>query len=152
MAQHQTKEYRAAWYQANKEKHNAKQKEYRKRVGPQPQYNKKYKETQRELYLYKMAKTRAKKRGLEFTIEKEDIIIPDYCPYFNEKLIFDAVGYHPYSPSIDRIDSTKGYIKGNIEVISSQANRMKWDATQEQLLTFAQGVLEKAGRAFANKC
>lgn len=101
-------------------------------------------------YLLKMAKQRAKKKGLEFSIVREDILIPEFCPYFNEKLNADSSGYNPWFPSIDRLDSTKGYIKGNIQVISRLANHMKWTATEEQLIQFAEGVLRKAGRAFAN--
>jgi hypothetical protein len=54
-------------------------------------------------------------------------------------------GYSDYSPSIDRIDCKRGYVKDNIQIISSIANRMKWTATQEQLLTFAKGVLALEG-------
>ncbi len=37
------------------------------------------------------------------------------------------------SPSLDRIDSTKGYTKGNIWVISNRANTLKNDATLSEL-------------------
>lgn len=41
------------------------------------------------------------------------------------------------------IDPTKGYIKGNVEVMSSLANTMKSKATPEQLLHFAQEILKR---------
>ena len=51
------------------------------------------------------AKSRAAKRGLEFNLTIEDIIIPAICPVFKKPIVV---------PSIDRIDSSKGYVRGNI--------------------------------------
>ena len=38
------------------------------------------------------------------------------------------------SKSIDRIDSTKGYIKGNVLIVSWRANKLKGDATLEEMV------------------
>ena len=45
--------------------------------------------------------------------------------------------------SLDRKDPTKGYIKGNIEVISHLANIMKNNANPMLLVSFAQEVLKR---------
>jgi hypothetical protein len=50
-----------------------------------------------------------------------------------------------FSPSIDRIDSSKSYIKDNIQVMSFLGNRMKNSATPEQLLTFANNIISLYG-------
>lgn len=91
-------------------------------------------------YLYKQAKHRAKwdYDNIEFSISIEDIKIPETCPYLGVKL---DTSNKDTSPSLDRIDSSKGYTKDNIQVISYKANRMKSDATERELLTFAKGVL-----------
>lgn len=102
-------------------------------------YQKK-KEENPALFMWKQAKHRAKwdYNDMEFSIEVSDIVIPLVCPYFNVPFIpLDRNwGY-----SLDRIDSSKGYIKGNIQVISSRANTMKNNATKEELIQFAEGVL-----------
>ena len=86
--------------------------------------------------LFKLAKKRALKKGLEFNIELKDIHIPKRCPILKVPLICST----RYSPSIDRIYPDKGYIKGNIAVISTLANSMKANATPKELLIFAKNI------------
>lgn len=100
----------------------------------------KRKAEQPESFMHRQAKHRAKwdYNNMEFTIEVEDIKIPDVCPFMQQPFIpLDRVMGH----SLDRIDSSKGYTKDNIQVISRLANKMKNDATKEQLIAFAKGVL-----------
>lgn len=93
--------------------------------------------------LYGQARIRAAKRGLEFNIELSDVVIPDVCPILQVPLVKDGKTW--FSPSLDRIDVTKGYIKGNVAVISDLANTMKNSATFEQLRTFNKNILQYIG-------
>lgn len=70
-------------------------------------------------------------------------IKPERCPVFNKVFVERGVGFSKWSPSIDKIDPKKGYVKGNIQVISMLANCMKRDATPEQLKQFAQWALKE---------
>lgn len=90
--------------------------------------------------LYAGAKKRSYMYNLEFTIDKSDIIIPVECPILHIPLSVGKVGGSDYSPSLDRIDSTKGYIKGNVQVISHLANAMKNSASSEQIQTFINNI------------
>jgi len=92
-------------------------------------------------YLLKYAKLRAKQKGIEFSLTREDIKIPEFCPYLLVPLTI--AGDRKHSPSIDRIDPSLGYSKGNIEIISTLANSMKWNSTREELIQFAKSVLSK---------
>lgn len=85
--------------------------------------------------LLKWAKERAKKLDVPFSISAEDIPIPDVCPALGIPLFpnFGGKAQHPNSPSIDRVDPTKGYIPGNVKVISAKANAIKQDATAADL-------------------
>ena len=105
--------------------------------------NHEIKKTKEELLLDRV-KQGSRERGLEFNLELEDIIIPTFCPLLGIRLTFEFTpetrdSYY----SIDRIDSTKGYVKGNVQVMSLKANTMKNSATHEELITFAMNVLEQ---------
>jgi len=86
-----------------------------------------------EKVLYHNAKSRSKARGVEFNIEVEDIFMPDKCPILGIPLTIGKGTAHEGSPSLDRIDPTRGYIKGNIHVISHKANTIKSNATVEEI-------------------
>ena len=93
--------------------------------------------------LFWAATRRAKGKGIEFTICKEDIKIPTHCPYLGIPLVphrkrGDA---RRDIATLDRIDPTKGYTPDNIEVMSWLANTMKNNASREMLITFAKEVL-----------
>jgi hypothetical protein len=117
------------WRDNNKEhraEHAAKKHRERKQNSP-------------ELYLWKYAKARAKSEGMDFDLEVTDIVIPEVCPYFKTPFI---MGDKQLAASLDRIDSSGGYTKDNVRVISYKANRMKNNATEQELISFAKGVLE----------
>lgn len=85
--------------------------------------------------LLSRAKGRAKRKNLQFNLELEDIVVPQYCPVLGIKLEPNRGGEKvaPNSPSIDRIDNNKGYTKDNIKIISHKANTIKSSATVEEL-------------------
>ena len=89
------------------------------------------------------AKTRARIQGLEFDIGIDDIEIPKVCPILGIELVRHkgSSGGKPASPSLDRVDNSKGYVKGNVIVLSHLANMMKSSATVEYLVKFAEWVL-----------
>lgn len=86
------------------------------------------------------ARIRAVKNNFEFTITKEDIIIPKFCPILEVPLIVGTKGNYLFAPSLDRVDNTKGYIKGNVRVISMLANSMKNTADLELLYKFCNNL------------
>lgn len=88
------------------------------------------------------AKERATKKSIEFSIKKEDIIIPDVCPILGIPLIFGDKDNYEQSPSLDRINNSRGYSKDNIQVISKKANSMKNSGTPEELLKMADWIYQ----------
>lgn len=79
------------------------------------------------------AKGRAKRANLPFNLEVSDIIFPKCCPILGIKLKFTSGGRTPNTPSLDRTIASKGYVKGNVHIISWKANRLKCDASLEEL-------------------
>lgn len=86
-----------------------------------------------EKAMWLRAKQRANKKGVEFTIRVEDIIIPPTCPILGVTLVRSNGRSSPNSPSLDRIDPSKGYIPGNVTVISNRANTLKSNASVDEL-------------------
>ena len=68
-------------------------------------------------------------------------IAPVCCPVFGEKLIYTSRGkMERLTASIDKIVPALGYVKGNVQVISMMANRLKSNASLEDLELFAKWI------------
>ena len=100
--------------------------------------------------ILRAAKDRAKEKGLEFTLTRDDIVIPTNCPCLGIPLIVKPLGEGsiysdelPYYPSLDRIDSKKGYTPDNIWVVSYRANTIMSDGTPEELRLIADALDDK---------
>ncbi len=88
--------------------------------------------TQEKSMLY-AARLRAKKRGWDCNIDVSDIVIPATCPVLGIPIERGQSRLSKTSPTLDRVDTTKGYVKGNVRVISNKANMCKSDMTPEQI-------------------
>lgn len=89
--------------------------------------------------IWKRAQARALKYNYDFNIEESDI--PEICPLLEIPIFCGTKDNCKNSPSLDRIDNTKGYIKGNVWVISKKANSMKNSATPEELDKFCKNII-----------
>lgn len=92
------------------------------------------------------SKKRARDKGLEFNIEVTDIVIPNFCPYLGIEVSHET-GHgkvRPGSPSLDRIDNSKGYTKDNIIVCSWRANFLKSDGSLEEMQLLVQHMQQLA--------
>lgn len=87
--------------------------------------------------LWKTARNRARKSGVDFDLELSDVVVPSTCPILGIPLFVKSGKVGPNSPSLDRIYPDRGYTKGNVQVISYKANTMKNNATPRDLLNFA---------------
>jgi hypothetical protein len=99
------------------------------------------------------ARLRAKEKNLPFDIDHHFLrsLVVSHCPVFGTPLEWSALRGKgnkavPSSPSLDRIDPTKGYVKGNVWIISYKANVIKNNATHEELKL----VTEAVGRAIVD--
>lgn len=89
------------------------------------------------------ARARAKEKGLEFNLTEEDVQIPPTCPVLGISIRPGNGVLCDNSPTVDRINNMKGYIKGNVEVISWKANRIKSNATYKEVKAVAMWVRSK---------
>jgi hypothetical protein len=99
-----------------------------------------YRKTNPLTILLKSARYRANKKGIAFNLTKEDLVVPKVCPLLGIKLESQiGKGYaKDNSPTLDRLDPSKGYVKGNVWIISMKANRIKNDATLEEIKTLVE--------------
>lgn len=134
------REYNKKYYSKNKEAILEWSKVYHykyreKFLDYQRTYHKNRRTEQAERDMLSRVKSRAKKLGIPFNLELEDIIIPNFCPVLGIPITKNVGAGMPLpgSPSIDRLNPNLGYIKGNIHIISNRANTVKNNSTLEEL-------------------
>ena len=95
--------------------------------------------------MWKQAFIRAEKTNKVIDITLDDLydILPKdmICPVLKVKMVYGNDDWKN-SPSLDCIDPTRGYVKGNTAIISYLANAMKSAATPDELNRFADWVKE----------
>ncbi len=79
------------------------------------------------------AKQRARKGDLPFDLALETIEWVTHCPVFGVELVYGSRVVSSAAATLDRRDNAKGYVVGNVFVISHRANRLKQDATVQEL-------------------
>ncbi len=84
------------------------------------------------LETFRFRKARAIKRWFEFTIKPEDVVLTKVCPVLGTDFTYGET-LSDTTLTIDRIDPEKGYIPGNVVVISHKANRIKNNASAEEI-------------------
>lgn len=75
-------------------------------------------------YLVLKVKASAKKLNLPFNLVEADLSVPEYCPVLGIPLQPALKGLSSNTPTVDRIIPEKGYVKGNVAVVSWRANRL----------------------------
>jgi hypothetical protein len=81
----------------------------------------------------------AKHNAWNFTITEDDLDWPTHCPVLPwiELHYPGRYRHDPAGASLDRIDHEKGYVPGNVRVISLRANLLRKDSTYEELRALA---------------
>lgn len=98
-------------------------------------------------------------RKQEVTITLQDIVDQWHqqkgiCAYSGLQLtvVQKDCDWTTSTASIDRIDSSKGYIKGNIQWVHKRVNTMKSDMTEDQFITFCYQIANYTGGNYGGSC
>ncbi len=97
--------------------------------------------------LLRLAKLRAEKHNLPFSIDASHISIPTHCPVLGIPISMRRGSCHDGSPTIDRLIGELGYVPGNVAVISHRANSIKRNASVAELLAVAHWFADRVKEA-----
>jgi hypothetical protein len=121
------------WTERNADKIKQSYKEYRSRPENKKRHadqerNRRLRNPQKSLFL--RVRRRCKDENIPFHLTLEDIVIPTHCPVFGTPI---SLSDRDFWPTVDRINPKGHYTKDNIVIMSMRANRLKSDATLEEL-------------------
>lgn len=100
------------------------------------------------------ARERARVQGVPYDLDRQDIHIPERCPVLGIPIVLfdDRFGRRCDGlATLDRIEPAKGYVCGNVWVISHRANRLKADASLDELRMMVVALEEQERSAFRRK-
>tara|TARA_R110000803_G_C11782477_1_gene296820 strand:+ start:91 stop:456 length:366 start_codon:yes stop_codon:yes gene_type:complete len=89
------------------------------------------------------SRKRAAKKGLEFDLDKEwlqEKLDFGRCEITNIPFVFDRKAKAPFAPSIDRRDSSQGYLRTNCNLVSWIYNGAKNHHDHSDVLRMAQAL------------
>ena len=90
------------------------------------------------------ARNRARSQNLPFDIDPEDCQIPEFCPVLGISLTAKGKGTKSDStPTLDKVDPSKGYVKGNVNIISWKANRLKSNCSDPEVFESIASYIRK---------
>lgn len=92
-------------------------------------------------HLLNLARYRAKKYGTKFDIDPADIHVPAKCPVMGVRFFSGNASTHP---SLDRLRPERGYVRGNVIVVSLLANTVRATATPDQIMRVALYYMQMA--------
>ena len=108
--------------------------------------NKRFSNYFQEYLRVKKSECKSKEIDFDLTSEHLEEIWTGICPIFNIDINYNNKGkgsYHINQAHLDRFNPEYGYIKGNVMWISGRANRIKYNATideLEKILTYMKGA------------
>ena len=87
------------------------------------------------------------KRGFEYSVTKPflwNLYLQQNrkCNLTGLALCFKQNG-EPQTASLDRIDSSRGYVEGNVQWVHKDINNMKQDYSMNEFLTYCKLIYEK---------
>lgn len=106
-------------------------------------YTKKWTAANPKKAIFNSKRAQARLIGVPFSLVFENVIWPETCPVLGIQIRYERTGLRgkrPFddSPSFDRLDLTKGYEPGNVIIVSNKANRLRSNATTEELRKVAE--------------
>lgn len=133
-----------AEYQRNKERHVARTKAYREKH-PEVR-NKEYRNARQKrpwLHALMNAKNRASKKSFAFDLTREwcEQNWTGRCAISNLPFSFGTQLHFPFAPSIDRIDSSLGYIQANCRFVLFAVNSFKGTGTDEDMFNITRAIV-----------
>ena len=107
----------------------------------------------KEKEIWENAKRRSKDKGLPFNLDVSDIVIPDICPVLGIPIKPNTGNnfMNDNSPTLDKFIPAKGYVKGNVHVISWRANNLKSDGSPAEWIKIAKWCTKEKVRKKLNQ-